>query len=77
VATRSYTLSAFGSIPKVALYCVAREHIQEGIRVRVLESLNKRTISAVCIGPLEEIWEESNNKGEKGCKGLYVNIADI
>jgi hypothetical protein len=42
-----------------------------------LESLNKRTISAVRIGPLEEIWEEISNEGEKGCKGLYVNIVDI
>jgi hypothetical protein len=49
-AARSYTLSALGSIPGVALYCVAREHTQEGTRVRVMESLNKQTIIAIRTG---------------------------
>lgn len=54
-ATRSYTLGALGLIPGVALYCVAREYTQEGTRVRVAESLNKRTIIAVQTGFSEEI----------------------
>jgi hypothetical protein len=60
----------------VALYCVAREHIQEGTRVRVTESLNKRTIIDVQIGFLGRYGEESR-EGEKGCKRLDVNIVDI
>jgi hypothetical protein len=46
-AARSYTLSAPGSISGVALYYVAREHIQESTRVRVAESLNKQAIIAI------------------------------
>jgi hypothetical protein len=49
-AACSYTLSAPGSIPGVALYCVAREHTQESTRVRVAESLNKRAIIAIRTG---------------------------
>jgi len=76
MATCSYTLSAPSLIPGVALYCVTREHTQEGTRVRVTESLNKRTIIDVQIGFLGRYGEESR-KGEKGYKGLYVNTVNI